>query len=319
MRALWLEERKLMYREDVPLPEPDPGEALVRIRLAGICATDLEMVRGYYPFTGVPGHEFVGEVVRAPGAPEWEERRVVGEINITCGRCRFCRLGMSTHCENRSVLGILGHDGVFAEYVVLPLSNLHPVPEGVPDEMAVFTEPLAAALEIQQQVHIHPQDRVLVIGAGRLGQLIAWTLSLTGAEVAAVVRHARQKELLTPYGVQTLEVHEVPKRNMDVVVEATGNPEGLALAKQALRPRGILVLKSTYAGETTVRLSPYVVDEVTLVGSRCGPFDAALRHLRSGRVDPRPLIDARYPLAKGTDAFAHAVQPGVFKVLLVPG
>jgi len=318
MRGLWLEKQTLTYREDLPTPEPGPGEALIRLRLAGICATDLEMVRGYYPFTGVPGHEFVGEVVAAPDGPEWVGRRVVGEINITCGACRFCRMGMPTHCENRTVLGILGHDGVFAEYLTLPLANLHPVPDSVPDEMAVFTEPLAAALEIQQQVQVRPTDRVLVVGAGRLGVLIAWTLSLTGAEVSAVVRRERQRELLAPYGVRSLSADEVPPRSMDLVVEATGNPQGLALAKRALRPRGILVLKSTYAGETTLNLAPFVVDEVTVVGSRCGPFAPALRHLAAGRVDPRPLIEARYPLAQGPEAFAHAARPGVFKVLLEP-
>ena len=318
MRGLWLENQRLIYREDLPTPEPGPGEALIRVRLAGICATDLEMVRGYYPFTGIPGHEFVGEVVAAPDAPQWVGQRVVGEINITCGTCRFCRMGMPTHCENRTVLGILGHDGVFAEYVTLPLTNLHPVPDNVPDEMAVFTEPLAAALEIQQQVHIRPTDRVLVVGVGRLGQLIAWTLSLTGAEVSAVVRRPRQRELLAPYGVQPLTADEVPSRAMDVVVEATGNPEGLALAKRALRPRGTLVLKSTYADQTTLNLAPFVVDEVNVVGSRCGPFAPALRHLAQKRLDPRPLIEARYPLDQGTKAFAHAAQPGVFKVLLEP-
>ena len=318
MRGLWLENQTLTYREDLPTPEPGPGEALIRLRLAGICATDLEMVRGYYPFTGVPGHEFVGEVVAAPDAPQWVGRRVVGEINITCGTCRFCRTGMPTHCENRTVLGILGHDGVFAEYLTLPIANLHPVPTAVPDEMAVFTEPLAAALEIQQQVHVQPTDRVLVVGVGRLGQLIAWTLSLTGAEVSAVVRRERQRELLAPYGVRPLTADQVPPRSMDIVVEATGNPEGLALAKQTLRPRGTLVLKSTYAGETALNLAPFVVDEVTVVGSRCGPFAPALRHLEQGRIDPRPLIEARYPLAEGLAAFEHAARPGVFKVLLMP-
>ncbi len=318
MHGLWLEGQRLSYREDLPTPEPGPGEALIQLRLAGVCATDLEMVRGYYPFTGVPGHEFVGQVVAAPDAPEWVGRRVVGEINLTCGACRFCRMGMPTHCERRTVLGILGHDGVFAEYFTLPIENLHLVPDEVPDEMAVFTEPLAAALEILQQVHVRPTDRVLVVGAGRLGMLIAWTLSLTGADVSAVVRRDRQRELLAPYGVQALAADEVPPQGMDLVVEATGNPQGLSLAKQALRPRGTLVLKSTFAGDTTLNLAPFVVDEVTVVGSRCGPFAPALRHLAQRRVDPRPLIEARYSLAQGEAAFEHAARPGVFKVLLEP-
>ena len=318
MRGLWLERQQLTYRDDLPLPTPKSGEALLRVRLAGICATDLEMVRGYYPFSGIPGHEFVAEVVQAPDAPAWEGRRVVGEINITCGHCAQCRAGRPTHCENRTVLGIWQRDGVFAEYTALPIANLHAVPDSVPDEAAVFTEPLAAALEIQQQVHIRPTDKVLVVGAGRLGQLIAWTLSLTGAEVFAVVRHERQRELLRPYGVTPLKGEEVPHWGMDVVVEATGSPEGLALAKEAVHPRGVIVLKSTYAGEAKVNLSPWVVDEVQVVGSRCGPFAPALRHLAAGRIDPRPLIDARYGLADGVTAFAHAGRRGVFKVLLQP-
>ena len=318
MRGLWLEGQKLTYRENLPLPTPAAGEALLRVRLAGICATDLEMVRGYYLFSGIPGHEFVAEVLQAPNAPEWKGKRVVGEINITCGHCTQCRAGRPTHCENRTVLGIWQRDGVFAEYTTLPIANLHPVPDSVPDEAAVFTEPLAAALEIQQQVHIRPTDKVLVVGAGRLGQLIAWTLSLTGAEVFAVVRHKRQRELLQPYGVRPLKDEEVPHWGMDVVVEATGSPEGLALAKEAVHPRGVIVLKSTYAGEAKVKLSPWVVDEVHIVGSRCGPFAPALRHLAAGRIDPSPLIDAHYALADGATAFEHAAQRGVFKILLQP-
>ncbi len=318
MRGLWLENRTLTYRTDLPSPEPPPGEALLRVRLAGICATDLEMVKGYYPFTGVPGHEFVGEVVRAPDAPAWEGRRVVGEINASCGHCAQCLAGRPTHCENRTVLGILGRDGVFAEYTTLPVANLHAVPDEVPDDMAVFTEPLAAALEIQQQVHIRPDDKVLVVGAGRLGQLVAWTLARTGAQVFAVARHERQRALLQPYGVTPLREDEVPHWGMDVVVEATGSPDGFALAKEAVHPRGTLVLKSTYAGTPRIPMSALVVDEVHVVGSRCGPFAPALRLLASGCLDPRPLIDARYPLADGLEAFAHAARRGVFKVLLQP-
>ncbi len=318
MRGLWLEGGRLTFRDDLPRPKPGPGEALLRVRLAGICATDLEMVKGYYPFTGVLGHEFVADVVSAPEAPAWEGRRVVGEINVTCGACAQCLAGRPTHCERRTVLGILGRDGVFAEYTTLPLANLHPAPAGVPDEVAVFTEPLAAALEVQQQVHIRPTDKVLVVGAGRLGQLVAWSLSLTGADVAAVVRHDRQVALLRPYRVTPLREQQVPRWSMDVVVEATGSPAGLALAKDAVHPRGVVVLKSTYAGQARVDLSRWVVDEVQMVGSRCGPFAPALRHWAATRLDPRPLIDAIYPLAEGVAAFAHAAQSGVFKVLLRP-
>ncbi len=318
MQALWLEDGQLRYRDDVPVPTPGPGEALVRVRWAGICGTDLEMVKGYYPFTGVLGHEFVGEVAAAPDATEWVGRRVVGEINITCGQCRFCRRGLERHCENRTVLGILGHDGVFAEYVTLPVRNLHPVPDGVPDEAAVFTEPLAAALEILEQVPVRPTDRVLVLGTGRLGQLIARVLRLTGAEVHGVTRRERSATLLQRHGVRPIAPEQVPTAAYPVVVEATGSPQGLELARQAVEPTGRIVLKSTYAHPRPLNLSPVVVDELTLVGSRCGPFAPALRLLEAGLVDPRDLVDARYPLAEGVQALAHAARPGVFKVLLQP-
>ncbi len=318
MRGLWLENQTLTYREDLPMPQPKADEALLRVRLAGICATDLEMVRGYYPFTGVPGHEFVADVVSAPSAPEWEGKRVVGEINISCGECAQCRAGRPTHCERRQVLGIWQRNGVFAEYTTLPVRNLHEVPPHVPDEAAVFTEPLAAALEIQQQVHIHPEDKVLVVGAGRLGQLIAWSLTLTGAEVWAVFRHDHQRNLLAEHGVKPITAAEVPHWAMDVVVEATGNPEGLALAKEAVHPRGTIVLKSTYAGKATLDLSRWVVDEVNVVGSRCGPFAPALRHLATGRIDPRPLIMGRYKIADGVKAFERAAERGVLKILIEP-
>ncbi len=316
MNALYLSNRTLTYRTDLPMPEPPPGEALIRVRLAGICATDLELVRGYYPFDGIPGHEFVGVVEHAPDAPQWEGRRVVGEINAACGACAQCREGRPTHCEQRTVLGIIGRNGAFAEYLTLPLANLHPVPDDVTDEQAVFTEPLAAALEVLQQVHIHPTDRVLVVGAGRLGQLIAWTLALTGCDLRVVARHESQRRLLAKRGIRTLAENEVPHWGADVVVEATGAPGGFALAKRAVRPRGVIVLKSTYAGDLTLDMSRIVVDEITLVGSRCGPFAPALEHLRRGLIDPRDLIVARYPLEKGLEAFEKAAQPGVFKVVV---
>lgn len=317
MRGLWLEEGRLQFRSDIPTPEPGPGEALIRVRLAGICGTDLEMVKGYYPFRGILGHEFVGEVVQADD-PAWVGRRVVGEINIVCHTCALCRMGYPRHCENRTVLGILGKDGAFAEYLTLPLENLHAVPDGLTDEQAVFTEPLAAALEILDQVHIRPTDRVLLIGAGRLGQLIARVLRLTGADFGVVVRHERAAQRLALLGIPTFAAEAITAHGWDVVIEATGNPEGLALAQKALRPRGTLVLKSTYAGTTDVNIARWVVDEIALVGSRCGPFPAALRLLKHGLVDPRDLIDAVYPLEEGETAFAHAGRPGVFKVLLKP-
>jgi len=317
MHSLWLENQQISIR-DLPVPAPPPGEALVRVRLAGICATDLELVKGYYPYTGVLGHEFVGEIAAAPDAPERVGQRVVGEINAVCGTCETCQRGDRTHCENRTVLGIVNRHGVFAEYTTLPLENLHLVPDSVSDEMAVFTEPLAAALEIQEQILIKPTDRVLVVGAGRLGQLIAYTLKLTGCDLRVVARHDSQRKLLGAVNIPCLSEEEVPTGKVDIVVEATGSPAGFALARKAVRPRGTIVLKSTYAGQINVDFSAVVVDEITLVGSRCGPFGRALRVLQDGLVDPRPLINAHYSLREGLAAFEKASQPGVFKVLVRP-
>jgi threonine dehydrogenase-like Zn-dependent dehydrogenase len=316
MNGLWLEEQTLSYRDDLPLPNPSQGEALVRVRLAGICSTDLELVRGYYPFTGIPGHEFVGEIEVAEGASDREGERVVGEINAVCGECERCLAGYTTHCRRRTVLGIVGRDGAFAEYLTLPLANLHEVPDSVPDEAAVFTEPLAAALEIQEQVHVHPTDRVLVVGAGRLGQLIAGTLSLTGCALQVVARYPEQRDLLDSYGVAWIDESGIPGESYDLVVEATGTSGGFAVARAAVRPRGVIVLKSTYKGDVNVDFSSVVVDEITLVGSRCGPFPPALALLSAGQIDPKPLIHGRYTLEEGIRAFSQAGQSGVLKVLL---
>jgi 2-desacetyl-2-hydroxyethyl bacteriochlorophyllide A dehydrogenase len=317
VKALWLQDRSLSLR-DIERPDAAAaGEALIRVRLSGICGTDLELTRGYYPYAGVLGHEFVGEVVESPDA-EWIGARVVGEINAACGTCATCKAGRPTHCEGRTVLGIVARDGVHAEYVSLPLANLHRVPDTVPDEEAVFAEPIAAAFEILAQVHVAPTDRVLLVGAGRLGQLVAQVLALTGAELHVVARHDRQKAILHERGIETIDADGVAPRSYDIVVEATGSPSGLDLARAALRPRGTLVLKSTYAGDVTIDLSPFVVDEITVVGSRCGPFAPALRSLESGDVDPTPLIAARYPLAEAVDAMKRAGERGVLKVLLEP-
>lgn len=317
MYALWLENQQLRLRDDVPLPAK-PGEVLVKVRLAGVCGTDLEMVKGYYPFTGIPGHEFVGEVVQSRETLDsgLAGKRVVGEINAVCGGCEQCRGGRPTHCENRTVLGILNRDGVFAEYVNLPLENLHLVPDSVSDEAAVFVEPLAAALEIQQQVQIKPTDRILLVGAGRLGQLIAQTLALTGADLRVVARHPLQQKLLAARGIQLIDEADVQPWRYDVVVEATGSTAGFDLARKAIRPRGTFVLKSTYKGEMTLNLSPVVVDEITIVGSRCGPFPPALRLLEKKEVDPTVLIAAEFGLTDGLQAFAEAGKRGVLKVVI---
>ena len=290
----------------------------MRVRLAGVCSTDLELLRGYYPFQGIPGHEFIGEVIDAPGHPEWVSRRVVGEINLVCGECGSCLAGRPSHCEQRKVLGIRGVHGAFAEYLILPVHNLHQVPDAVPDEAAVFTEPIAAAYEILEQVPVDPAQRVLVVGAGRLGQLIAQVLATTGCDLSVVARHPYQQQLLEQHHIRWIKEDEVKAGAADVVVEATGSPEGYHLARQAIRPRGTLVLKSTYQGDLTVNFSSLVVDEITLVGSRCGPFPPAIDLLAHKRVDPRGLIQACYPLVKGKQALELAAQPGALKILINP-
>ncbi len=318
MQALWLEEQKLEFRTNVPVLTPSAREALIQMRLSGVCSTDLELVRGYYPFSGIPGHEFVGEVISSPGDPVWVGKRVVGEINIACGECAMCQSGLPRHCLRRRTLGIHDWNGVFAEFLVLPLANLHIVPEALPDELAVFTEQLAAAFEILEQVQFNPENRVLVIGAGRLGQLVSQVLQTTSSQLEVLARHRKQRQLLSDRGIQV--VTDIPTgKNYDVVIDATGTPEGFLLARQAVRPRGTVVLKSTYKGEVRVNFSSIVVDEVILVGSRCGPFEPALKLLEEGRVDPMPLIEAMYPLDQGKLAFEHAGKPGALKVLIRPG
>jgi threonine dehydrogenase-like Zn-dependent dehydrogenase len=316
MRAVWLENQTLNYRNDVPEPKVLAGEALVKIRMAGICGTDLELVKGYYPFSGILGHEFVGEVVQAPEGPERVGQRVVGEINVGCGSCPACLAGRSTHCETRSVLGIKNRHGAFGEYLSLPLNNLIPVPDAVSDEAAVFVEPLAAALEIQHQIQIRPTDRVLVLGAGRLGQLIAQTLALIDCDLTVAARHKNQQQLLTRRQIAWINADDIPERAFDIVIEATGSNQGFELARRAVRPRGIMVLKSTYQGNLQVNFSFLVVDEITLVGSRCGPFAPALDLLANQLVEPTVLIEERYLLNDALRAFERAAAPGVLKIIL---
>ncbi len=333
MRALLLSEDGLTFSDSTSAPQPARGEALVRVRMAGICATDLEMTAGYSAgFRGVLGHEFVGEVVESgrglagdatDDAAAWLGRRVVGEINIGCGRCELCRRGLAKHCRSRSTVGIAGHDGVFADYVALPLANLHAIPDGLPDERAVFVEPLAAALQILEQVAIGAAARVCVIGDGRLGLLIAQVLTMTGCELCVIGRHAAKLALLHGWGIgdtalsSEQTVAELGADRFDVVVEATGSAEGFGLAQQLVRPAGTIVLKSTFAGAPPVfDVTSLVVDEVQVVGSRCGPFAPAIRLLHEERVHVDALIHARYALEEGVQAMHHAGKRGVLKVLL---
>lgn len=289
----------------------------VQLRLAGICSTDLALIRGYYGFRGVLGHEFVGDVIEGPA--EWLGQRVAGEINIGCGECQDCQNGDPRHCLNRRVLGISGdYDGAFAECFRLPLSNLHRLPDTISDEQAVFVEPLAAAAQILEQIHIRPTDHVVVLGLGRLGMLVAQVLNNTGARITGIVRHQKQRDLLQGWGIAAASRDEIADNSVDIVVECTGNPEGFAIALELLRPRGTLLLKSTYEGMAEVDLSRVVVDEIRLLGSRCGPFDVAIRLLEQDRIDVQPLIEAQYPLHEAKQALEHAAQQGVLKVLLRP-
>ncbi|GAB4536670.1 MAG: alcohol dehydrogenase catalytic domain-containing protein [Pleurocapsa sp.] len=314
MKGIWLENQQLELKTDLPNPTPRSGESLVRVVRAGICNTDLELLRGYYPYRGILGHEFVGVVEQEDD--DLINKRVVGEINAVCGQCRFCRRGQPTHCEQRTVLGIVNRDGALAEYLTLPTANLHPVPDNVTNNAATFTEPLAAALEIQEQIAIAPEDRVLVVGDGKLGQLVAQTLALTGCDLLVVGRHHSKLERLENRGIQVGFADLVQPRSFDIAVECTGNPEGFNLALRGLRPRGTLVLKSTYAGKLTLDASALVVDEITVIGSRCGPFAKALDLLTQNRVDVTSLIETTYPLEQGLEAFTRAQQRGALKVLL---
>jgi alcohol dehydrogenase len=321
-----------------PVPRLRPDWALVRVRLAGICNTDIEILRGYHSFRGTPGHEFVGEVVRlGSGASrehrKWLGRRVVGEINIACaglGRatagklCSYCRRGVPTHCERRRVLGIVAHDGAFADYLSLPLRNLHVVPAAISDEEAVFTEPLAAAYEILAQVPIREHRKAAVLGDGKLAQLIVRVLHAAGLGVVMFGKHPDKLALARTAGISTVRVNAAgrsPRRrphSYSLVVEATGSPSGLALALQLTAPRGTLVLKSTFHGAAPVETWPLVVKELTVIGSRCGPFPRALKLLRSGKVDPRPLVARIFPLRDAPTAIRFAQKRGVLKVLLQP-
>ena len=290
--------------------------ALIKVHLAGICSTDLQIFKGYMGFQGVPGHEFVGSVTEGPEG--WVGKRIVGEINFGCGSCENCARGLRRHCPNRKVMGILNADGAFAEYVSVPVANLHEVPERLSDEEAVFTEPLAAAFEILEQVQVNPGDEVLVLGDGKLGNLCAQVLRLTGTHVTVLGKHEVKLKVIKRSGVRTMILSDWKPKQFDVVVEATGSPYGLQLAMSAVRPRGTLVLKSTIAGEHQVSLVPLVINEITVVGSRCGIFPSALEALSKKTVSVTPMIEKIYPLDEGIEAVTHAGNPGTRKILLQP-
>ena len=315
MRGLRWDGGELRFATDLAEPVPGPGEALVLVRLAGICRTDLEICRGYLGFRGTPGHEWVGEVLEARDAPALVGRRVVGEINFGCGVCATCRSGLARHCATRRVQGIAGADGAFAERLAVPVRVLHRVPDGVDDATAVFAEPVAAAFEIVEQLGEVDGRRTVVLGDGKLGLLVAQALASSGALVTLAGHHPAKLAVAEDLGIVT----GPPAPGADLVVDATGSPGALAEALALVRPRGTIVLKTTVAAEHALDLAPAVIHEVTIVGSRCGPFRPALDALASGRLRVSSLIAATYPLADGVGAFAHAARPGALKILLRPG
>lgn len=316
MRALYVD-HGLRFEKDYSIPTPPPGEALVRVLQAGICNTDLELVKGYLNFKGVPGHEFVGMVEKAAKREDLIGQRVAGEINAACGKCETCRVGRPTHCPNRTTLGINRRDGAFADYLLLPFENLHPLPDSVSNDQAVFVEPLAAACEILEQIKIHPTDRVVVIGDGKLGLLCAQVIALTGCWLSVLGRHSDKLQILNERHIHTtIDINEFAPASIDIVVETTGTPSGFETARKIVRPRGTIVLKSTYNSDLNVSLSMVVVDEVSLIGSRCGPFEPAIRLLANRQVEVDRLIQARYSLDKGLQAFEHAATKGTLKVIV---
>jgi alcohol dehydrogenase len=306
---------KLRLEKQYPLPARPPGEALLKVRMAGICATDLELSRGYMNFEGVLGHEFVAEVAEADEA-DLVGRRVVGDINCPCYICPTCAEGLTAHCPHRTVLGIFERDGAFAEYTLLPETNLHPIPEGLEDRVAVFAEPLAAALEILEQVPIDEETSACVMGDGKLGLLAAQVLGTTGCRLTVLGHHEDNLEILRASGIATSLAQEAPGVRYKLVVEATGSPKGLSKALDLVSPRGTVVLKTTVAEESTLPLSKAVINEVTIVGSRCGPIAKALEWLVEGKIEVESLIEATYPLSRGFEAFQRASQRGALKTLL---
>lgn len=313
MRAL-VYDGVLHLEKGLPTPETEGDQALLKIITAGICNTDLEIVNGYMGFSGILGHEFVAKVLKGPN--NLLGKRVVGEINVADGVCEFCQRGIPSQCSNRTTVGIDCHPGAFADFLPLTPYNLHLVPGNVSDDAAVFVEPLAAALQVTEAVHISPRDRVVVIGAGKLGLLVAQVLKLTGADVVVIIRREKQANLLEQWRISYAERDDLHDRSADVVVDCTGTSEGFADGLSLVKPRGTIVLKSTYTGIPQADLTRVAVDEIRVVGSRCGPFDAALRLLAAGLVDVESLIEARYSIEDGLQAMQAAGQKGALKVLL---
>ena len=317
MQALVFQNGQVSFNPSYPEPKPGPDEVLIAVSLAGICQTDLEITKGYLDFTGVLGHEFVGTVVKGPR--DLKGQRVVAEINCVCGKCEMCQSGLSNHCRHRSTIGIKDHDGAFAEFIALPRRNVHPLPDAVSDADAVFVEPLAAALQIVKQVPIESRHRVIVVGDGRLGLLTVQVLAARGGKgnVRLLGRDPEKLTFCEKRGIQSTLLEDLLiKPEWDVVVDCTGTPDGFRTACQLVRPRGKLVLKSTWAANEPVDLTPLVINEITLVGSRCGPFPDAINALAAQQVVVNGLTTARFKLADGLAALEKARQPHQIKVVL---
>lgn len=315
MRGLYFDGNQLRYREDLPQPVLPAGEALVAVQAAGICRTDQEILAGYMRFHGIPGHEFIGTVM-STSEPELMGKRVVGEINCPCGGCELCRLGLQAHCRDRTVLGVAQRDGAFAEYLALPAANLHPVPDSLRTFSAVFVEPLAAAFRVAEQLPIGPRSSVAVVGDGKLGQLVARVMCLNGCDLLVIGHHPAKLKLLDRLGIRTALESELAVRDFDFVVECSGNPTGLDLALRIVRPQGTIVAKSTYQGDKQVNISALVVDEISIVGSRCGPFKAAIRALTRRLIDVTDLMDRSFPLEEGLVALDYAAHRDALKVII---
>ncbi|MDG2391221.1 MAG: alcohol dehydrogenase catalytic domain-containing protein [Planctomycetaceae bacterium] len=316
MKAVYLDETGLSVRDDLETPTLQSDEVLVEVLKAGICKTDLQLVKGYMGFQGILGHEFVGIAKTGP----YTGKRVVGEINCHCRQCAYCKSGLGNHCPDRTVLGILNHDGAFAEFIAVPQINLHTIPDSLSDDHATFVEPVAAAYRLQEQLALSGDETIVVLGDGRLGNLCAQVLKLAGCERLLVVgKHPEKLTLLRELGVQTVTLKQVEKKKQaDIVIDCTGSPTGLPLAFKLVKPCGTVVMKTTVAGEHQLSMAPLVIDEVTLIGSRCGPFEPAIAALAEEKVIVEPLIGGRYPLEEAPLAMVKAASPGTFKILLEP-
>jgi threonine dehydrogenase-like Zn-dependent dehydrogenase len=315
MKGVWFDGNEPSVREDLPIPEPAPGEVLIRVELAGVCSTDLEILKGYMGFAGVIGHEFVGTVREGPD--RWRNRRVVAEINCPCGDCEYCRGGLGNHCPQRGVIGISARDGAMAEYIAVPEKVLHEVPDSISNDEAVFTEPLAAALQVLEQVDVDASERVAVLGDGRIGLLCAMVLKTVTPDVLVVGTSESKLKLAARRQLYTSLLRDLDEsKSRDLVVEATGSAAGMRTAMSLVRPRGKIVLKSTFAADSGPNITPLVIDEVTLVGSRCGPFEKALDALETGLVRPADLISARYHIDDAVQALRAAGDGENIKVVI---